>query len=193
MVTGADRIAANGDTANKIGTYGLAVSRAITGSRSWWSRRPPPSTRRRRTGPRSRSRNGRGGGVDQFPARNPAFDVTPGELVAAIVTEDGIHRAPYAFAAGRAGAGVVRARPRGQVRDAYPLTENVAALLPLAGRPMIEYILDAVEAWSEVVTVHVVTNSRFAADFEAWSRERPRRRGRGPRRRNGRQRRPPGN
>jgi len=32
----------------------------------------------------------------RFPAWNPAFDVTPAELVAAIVTEHGIHRAPYA-------------------------------------------------------------------------------------------------
>jgi methylthioribose-1-phosphate isomerase len=32
----------------------------------------------------------------RFPARNPAFDVTPGDLVAAIVTERGVHRAPYA-------------------------------------------------------------------------------------------------
>ena len=32
----------------------------------------------------------------RFPARNPAFDVTPGELVSAIVTEHGVHRAPYA-------------------------------------------------------------------------------------------------
>ena len=30
-----------------------------------------------------------------FPARNPAFDVTPASLVTAIVTEDGVHRAPY--------------------------------------------------------------------------------------------------
>ena len=32
----------------------------------------------------------------RFPARNPAFDVTPAELVAAIVTERGVHRMPYA-------------------------------------------------------------------------------------------------
>jgi len=32
----------------------------------------------------------------RFPARNPAFDVTPAELITAIVTELGIHRAPYA-------------------------------------------------------------------------------------------------
>jgi methylthioribose-1-phosphate isomerase len=31
----------------------------------------------------------------RFPARNPAFDVTPAALVAAIVTERGVHRAPY--------------------------------------------------------------------------------------------------
>ena len=31
----------------------------------------------------------------RFAARNPAFDVTPAELVAAIVTEHGVHRAPY--------------------------------------------------------------------------------------------------
>ena len=32
----------------------------------------------------------------RFPARNPAFDVTPAELISAIVTEAGVHRAPYA-------------------------------------------------------------------------------------------------
>jgi methylthioribose-1-phosphate isomerase len=32
----------------------------------------------------------------RFPARNPAFDVTPAELISAIVTESGVHRAPYA-------------------------------------------------------------------------------------------------
>ncbi len=31
-----------------------------------------------------------------FPARNPAFDVTPAELIAAVVTEHGVHRPPYA-------------------------------------------------------------------------------------------------
>ncbi|HEY0415504.1 MAG TPA: hypothetical protein VGC78_03885, partial [Gaiellaceae bacterium] len=36
--------------------------------------------------------------TDRFPARNPAFDVTPAALVTAIVTEHGVHRAPYAAA-----------------------------------------------------------------------------------------------
>ena len=34
-------------------------------------------------------------GDRRFPARNPAFDVTPGDLIDAIVTEAGAHRAPY--------------------------------------------------------------------------------------------------
>ena len=32
---------------------------------------------------------------ERFPARNPAFDVTPAALITAIVTEEGVHRAPY--------------------------------------------------------------------------------------------------
>ena len=97
VVTGADRIAANGDTANKIGTYSLAVlaahhdlplvvvaptstldPAAASGADIPIEERNPAEVTAR------------------FPARNPAFDVTPAELVAAIVTERGIHRAPYA-------------------------------------------------------------------------------------------------
>jgi methylthioribose-1-phosphate isomerase len=97
VVTGADRIAANGDTANKIGTYGLAVLAAHhglplvvvaptstldpslpTGDEIPIEERDPAEVTRR------------------FEARNPAFDVTPAELVGAIVTERGVHRAPYA-------------------------------------------------------------------------------------------------
>jgi len=96
VVTGADRIAANGDTANKIGTYSLAVLAAHHGI-------PlvvvaPTST----VDPQTPT----GAGIpieerdpaevtSRFPARNPAFDVTPAGLIAAIVTERGIHRAPY--------------------------------------------------------------------------------------------------
>jgi methylthioribose-1-phosphate isomerase len=97
VVTGADRIAANGDTANKIGTYSVAVAAAHhgiplyvvaptstvdldtpTGAEIPIEERDPTEITAR------------------FPARNPAFDVTPHELVAAIVTELGVHRAPYA-------------------------------------------------------------------------------------------------
>jgi len=97
VVTGADRIAANGDTANKIGTYSLAVLAAHHGI-------PlvvvaPTSTVDPATA------TGAGIPIEErdpaevtarFPARNPAFDVTPAGLIAAIVTERGVHRAPYA-------------------------------------------------------------------------------------------------
>ena len=69
------------------------------------SRRPRRSTRRRRPGRTIPIEERDGAEVStRFPARNPAFDVTPAELIAAIVTEEGVHRAPYADVASRAGA-----------------------------------------------------------------------------------------
>lgn len=51
-----------------------------------------------------------------------------------------------------------------------PLTDEVAKpLLPLAGRPMLEYLYEKIAAVEEVDELHVVTNSRFAADFRAWA------------------------
>jgi methylthioribose-1-phosphate isomerase len=96
VVTGADRIAANGDTANKIGTYSLAVLAAHHGIPFYVV--APTSTLDRDTP------DGSGIPIEErdpaelttrFPARNPAFDVTPAALIAAIVTENGVHRAPY--------------------------------------------------------------------------------------------------
>jgi methylthioribose-1-phosphate isomerase len=97
VFVGADRIAANGDTANKIGTYPLAVLadrhdapfyvvaptstvdlETATGADIPIEERDPAEV------------------TSRFTARNPAFDVTPAELISAIVTELGIHRAPYA-------------------------------------------------------------------------------------------------
>jgi methylthioribose-1-phosphate isomerase len=96
ILTGADRIAVNGDTANKIGTYGLAVAARHhgvplyvvaptttldadlpSGSEIPIEERDPTEV------------------SERFPARNPAFDVTPAELVSAIVTEEGVHLPPY--------------------------------------------------------------------------------------------------
>jgi methylthioribose-1-phosphate isomerase len=96
VITGADRIAANGDTANKIGTYGLAVL-------AHYHRIPfvivaPTSTIDPDTpaGEEIPIEERDGGEVTAaFAARNPAFDVTPAELIAAIVTEEGVHRPPY--------------------------------------------------------------------------------------------------
>lgn len=54
-----------------------------------------------------------------------------------------------------------------------PLTETIAKpLLPLAERPIIDYIYDAIADVEDVDTVHVVTNNKFAADFETWAANR---------------------
>ena len=96
VVTGADRVAVNGDTANKIGTYSLAVLAAHHEIPFYVV--APSSTLDRETP------DGSGIPIEErdpaeltsrFPARNPAFDVTPAALIAAIVTEDGVHRTPY--------------------------------------------------------------------------------------------------
>jgi len=96
VVTGADRIAANGDTANKIGTYSLAVLAAhhriplyVVAPSSSVDLSTPDGTGIpiEERDPAEVS--------DRFPARNPAFDVTPAGLIAAIVTERGVHRPPY--------------------------------------------------------------------------------------------------
>ena len=51
-----------------------------------------------------------------------------------------------------------------------PLTDDLSkCLLPIGGRPMVDWILDRVEEVEEIDEVHVVTNSRFARDFEHWA------------------------
>jgi methylthioribose-1-phosphate isomerase len=91
VVTGADRIAANGDAANKIGTYSLAVLAKHHGIPFYVV--APSSTLDPATatgeGIQIEERDG-GELTRRFPARNPAFDVTPRELITAIVTEDGV-------------------------------------------------------------------------------------------------------
>jgi methylthioribose-1-phosphate isomerase len=96
VVVGADRIAANGDVANKIGTYSLAV--LASHHEIPFIVVAPTSTIDHETS------SGEGIVVeersslevsDRYPARNPAFDVTPANLVTAIVSEAGVHRRPY--------------------------------------------------------------------------------------------------
>jgi glucose-1-phosphate thymidylyltransferase len=54
-----------------------------------------------------------------------------------------------------------------------PLTENLAKpLLPVAGRPMVEYIVDRIAEVSEVDAIHLVTNHKFAGDFQRWAEAR---------------------
>jgi len=105
VVTGADRIARNGDAANKIGTYSLAVLARHhgipfymaaplntfdfslrSGARIPIEERPPQEVRKV------------GGCAITLPhiqVRNPAFDVVPAKLITAIISEQGIARPPY--------------------------------------------------------------------------------------------------
>jgi methylthioribose-1-phosphate isomerase len=108
VVVGADRIAANGDVANKIGTYTLAVLARHHGVPFYVL--APTSTIDLETttggaipiearGPEEVSRGfGRRTAPDRARVWNPAFDVTPADLVTAIVTEWGIARPPLATA-----------------------------------------------------------------------------------------------
>ncbi|HYW74736.1 MAG TPA: S-methyl-5-thioribose-1-phosphate isomerase [Pyrinomonadaceae bacterium] len=105
VVVGADRIAANGDAANKIGTYMVAVLArqhnipfyvaaplstvdlaTATGDDIPIEQRDPKEV----THLRDQQLTPDGVGV-----HNPAFDVTPNELIAAIITDRGVARAPY--------------------------------------------------------------------------------------------------
>jgi methylthioribose-1-phosphate isomerase len=97
VFTGADRIAANGDTANKIGTYGVAVLAAHHGIPFYIV--APSSTVDLATPDGDAipiEERDPGEVTGRFPARNPAFDVTPAALITAIVTEHGVHRPPFA-------------------------------------------------------------------------------------------------
>jgi methylthioribose-1-phosphate isomerase len=105
IVVGADRIAANGDVANKIGTYTVAVLAKEHGIPFYVA--APISTVDLATPDGSgipieqrSSREvthiaGRQMVPDGVSVENPAFDVTPAKYVAAIITERGIARAPY--------------------------------------------------------------------------------------------------
>jgi methylthioribose-1-phosphate isomerase len=107
VVTGADRIAANGDTANKIGTYGLAVLARHHGVPFYVA--APSSTIdpalasgaeipiEERDGEEVRRLGAQQTAPLRTPVYNPAFDVTPASLITAIVTERGIFRPPYRF------------------------------------------------------------------------------------------------
>jgi methylthioribose-1-phosphate isomerase len=111
VIVGADRIAANGDTANKIGTFSLAViaerfkvpfyvaapSSTIDPSIADGSAIPIEQ--------RPEEEVKKFAGVQIAPegarALNPAFDVTPAGLISALITEKGVHYPPYGFSAGR--------------------------------------------------------------------------------------------
>lgn len=105
VVVGADRIARNGDTANKIGTYGVAVLARAHGVPFYVA--APISTLdldlsngseipiEERAPTEVTEIGGRHLAPDGMHAANPAFDVTPASYVEGIITERGIARAPY--------------------------------------------------------------------------------------------------
>ena len=105
VVVGADRIAANGDVANKVGTYGLALLARHHGVPFYVGAptstvdlsRPDGSAIpiERRTSSEVTGFGGVATAPAGFAAENRAFDVTPAELVSAIVTEAGVATAPY--------------------------------------------------------------------------------------------------
>jgi S-methyl-5-thioribose-1-phosphate isomerase len=102
VVTGFDRVAANGDVANKVGTYGLALAAGAAGV-PFVAAGPSSSIDLRlpagegieieeRDAREVRAAGGALLTVEGTPCRNPAFDVTPAELVWALVTERGAAR-----------------------------------------------------------------------------------------------------
>jgi methylthioribose-1-phosphate isomerase len=98
VVVGADRIAKNGDVANKIGTYSVACLAKMHGipfyvAAPWSTVDLATPTARHPIEERSRDEVAKVGGATLIPdgvgARHPAFDVTPAELITAIFTERG--------------------------------------------------------------------------------------------------------
>jgi methylthioribose-1-phosphate isomerase len=114
VIVGADRIAANGDVANKIGTYPLAIVARHHDVPFYvaapWSTVDPatPDGMAIQIEHRSPAELGRGFAAPVVPSDvavfNPAFDVTPAALVSAFVTDRGVIRPPYRFDGGHAGA-----------------------------------------------------------------------------------------
>src|ERR1035437_8481880 len=107
VLVGADRVALNGDTANKIGTYALAVSARYHDVPFYvcapWSSidHATPNGEaidiEQRAPDEVRSIAGVPIAPPDVDVRNPAFDVTPAELITGVVTDKGLYRAPYSF------------------------------------------------------------------------------------------------
>ena len=105
VIVGADRIALNGDTANKIGTYSLAVLAAhheipfyvaapfSTVDFSTATGKDIPIEER--SVKEVTWMHGRSIAPENTVARHPAFDVTPADLITAIITDKGVVKPPY--------------------------------------------------------------------------------------------------
>ena len=103
VIVGCDRVAANGDVADKIGTYALAIAAKhhgvpfyVAGPRSTLDAATRNRCRRSRSSSATGARCARSPGWTSTTAVwNPAFDVTPAELITGLITEVGVLRAPY--------------------------------------------------------------------------------------------------
>ena len=105
VITGTDRVAANGDVANKIGTYGLAVLCEhhdipfyVASPLSTIDLETPTGAQipiEERSAEEVRRIGDTDIAPEQIEAAHPAFDVTPAKMVTAIITEKGVVRAPY--------------------------------------------------------------------------------------------------
>jgi methylthioribose-1-phosphate isomerase len=105
VIVGADRIAANGDTANKIGTYGVSILAKEHGIPFYvaapWATIDLATAHGdlipiEQRSPRELTHvNGKQITPNGVAIENPAFDVTPAKYIAAIITERGVLRAPY--------------------------------------------------------------------------------------------------
>ena len=105
VIVGADRIAANGDVANKIGTYGVSILAKEHGIPFYvaapWSTIDPATPHgdlipiEQRAATEVTHANGKQMTPHGVAIENPAFDVTPAKYVTAIITERGVLRAPY--------------------------------------------------------------------------------------------------
>jgi methylthioribose-1-phosphate isomerase len=106
VIVGCDRVAANGDTANKVGTYPLALAASaagipfvVAGPTSTIDAGLPDGESiaiEERDGEEVRAFGGAQTTLAGTAVRNPAFDVTPAALVTALVTERGVARPPDA-------------------------------------------------------------------------------------------------
>ena len=105
VIVGCDRVAANGDTANKIGTYMLAVLAArhaipfwVAGPRSTIDLATPDGASivvEEREAAEVRGYRDLRWAPPDVPAWNPAFDVTPAELITGFITDAGVLRPPF--------------------------------------------------------------------------------------------------
>jgi methylthioribose-1-phosphate isomerase len=105
VIVGADRIAANGDVANKIGTYGVSILAKEHGIPFYvaapWSTLDLATAHgdlipiEQRSATEVTHSNGKQMTPHGVAVENPAFDVTPAKYVTAIITERGVLRAPY--------------------------------------------------------------------------------------------------